>query len=59
MTNMTALAAAAAISALLGYFLRRTAKPEDVIKIRLSIVFSILALVIAAIYFYFRLTTSA
>jgi membrane protein DedA with SNARE-associated domain len=55
---MTILAASAAICAFLGYFLRRTAKPEDALKKRAASVLSGLALVIAAIYLIFRVTSS-
>ena len=58
MPHMTILAASAAICAFLGYFLRRTAKPEDALKKRAASVLSGLALVIAAIYLIFRVTSS-
>ena len=55
---MTALAVSAAVCGFAGYFIRRSAKPRQTSREGLSTLLNALALILAAIYFYLRLTAS-
>jgi len=54
---MTPIAIAAAISAFLAYFLRRTSKPEDTTRVNIANALSFLTVVLVGTYFYLRFAT--